>query len=30
MMCWSDAREARPMIEEVIKWIADESNSLGA
>jgi hypothetical protein len=29
-MCWSDAMEARPMVEEVVGWMVDESDSLGA
>jgi len=29
-MCWSDAIESRPMVEEVVEWIVGESDSLGA
>ena len=29
-MCWSDAMEARPIIEEVVEWIVDESDLLSA
>jgi len=29
-MCWSDAIESRPIVEEVVEWIVDESDLLGA
>ncbi|OAX34500.1 WD40 repeat-like protein [Rhizopogon vinicolor AM-OR11-026] len=30
LMCWANAVESRPLIEEVVQWIMDEFDSLGS